>query len=75
MTVSLRCVFWCPPPPTIGFDRGRHSGSMKELRSLPRLRFSIESCGAPSNKRLKLPARVDYGMNLSSARRSLSAIR
>ncbi len=29
----------------------------------------------PSNKRLKLPARVDYGMNLSSARRSLSAIR
>ena len=28
-----------------------------------------------SNKRLKLPARVDYGMNLSSARRSLSAFR
>jgi len=27
------------------------------------------------NKRLKLPARVDYGMNLLSARRSLSAIR
>ena len=27
------------------------------------------------NKRLKLAARVDYGMNLSSARRSLSAIR
>jgi len=27
------------------------------------------------NKRLKLTARVDYGMNLSSARRSLSAIR
>jgi hypothetical protein len=26
------------------------------------------------NKRLKLAARVDYGMNLSSARRSLSAI-
>jgi hypothetical protein len=28
-----------------------------------------------SNKRLKLAARVDYGMNLFSARRSLSAIR
>ncbi len=27
------------------------------------------------NKRLKLTARVDYGMNLSSARRSLNAIR
>jgi len=27
------------------------------------------------NQRLKLKARVDYGMNLSSARRSLSAIR
>jgi hypothetical protein len=27
------------------------------------------------NKRLKLAARVDYGMSLSSARRSLSAIR
>jgi hypothetical protein len=27
------------------------------------------------NQRLKLTARVDYGMNLSSARRSLSAIR
>jgi hypothetical protein len=27
------------------------------------------------NKRLKLAARVDYEMNLSSARRSLSAIR
>jgi len=27
------------------------------------------------NKRLKLTARVDRGMNLSSARRSLSAIR
>jgi len=29
----------------------------------------------PPNKRLKLTARVDYGMNLFSARRSLSAIR
>jgi hypothetical protein len=29
----------------------------------------------PPNQRLKLPARVDYGMILSSARRSLSAIR
>jgi len=27
------------------------------------------------NKRLKLSARVDYGMSLSSARRSLSAVR
>jgi len=30
---------------------------------------------APPNKRLKLAARVDWGMNLFSARRSLSAIR
>src|SRR6266498_530166 len=30
---------------------------------------------APPNKRLKLAARVDWGMNLSSARRSLGAIR
>jgi hypothetical protein len=30
---------------------------------------------ALSNKRLKLTARVDCGMNLFSARRSLSAIR
>ena len=29
----------------------------------------------PPSKRLKLAARVDWGMNLSSARRSLSAIR
>jgi hypothetical protein len=29
----------------------------------------------PPNKRLKLPARAEYGMNLFSARRSLSAIR
>jgi len=29
----------------------------------------------PPNKRLKLTARANYGMNLSSARRSLSAIR
>jgi len=28
-----------------------------------------------SNKRLKLAARVDYGMNLSSEHRSLSPIR
>jgi len=59
VTVSLMCVFWCLPHPTIDSDRGRPSGSMKELRSLPRLRFSIESRGAPSNKRLKLAARVD----------------
>jgi len=30
---------------------------------------------APPNKRLKLSARVDYGMSLSSVRRSLGAIR
>ncbi len=30
---------------------------------------------APPNKRLKLAARVDYGMSPFSARRSLSAIR
>jgi hypothetical protein len=30
---------------------------------------------ARPNKRLKLSARVDYGMNLFAARRSLSAIR
>jgi hypothetical protein len=37
---------------------------------------ALDSGGRPlPNKRLKLTARVDYGMNLSSARRSLSAIR
>ena len=36
---------------------------------------SFERCGQRPNKRLKLTARVDCGMNLSSARRSLSAIR
>jgi len=34
-----------------------------------------EPVRAAPNKRLKLAARVDWGMNLSSARRSLSAIR
>jgi hypothetical protein len=34
----------------------------------------LYECTLP-NKRLKLTARVDCGMNLSSARRSLSAIR
>jgi hypothetical protein len=37
--------------------------------------LSIADTNALPNKRLKLAARVDYGMNLSSARRSLSAIR
>jgi len=36
---------------------------------------SVDQCRLLPNKRLKLTARVDYGMNLSSARRSLSAIR
>jgi hypothetical protein len=36
---------------------------------------SLTAGGGPPNKRLKLPARVDCGMNLFSARRSLSAIR
>jgi hypothetical protein len=35
----------------------------------------IELSSLLPNKRLKLAARVDYGMNRSSARRSLSAIR
>ncbi len=39
---------------------------------LPRSR---SSCAVMPNKRLKLTARVDCGMNRSSARRSLSAIR
>jgi hypothetical protein len=34
----------------------------------------LYECTLP-NKRLKLAARVGYGMNFSSARRSLSAIR
>ena len=38
-------------------------------------RVEVRSVRPPSNKRLKLAARVDYGMSLSSARRSLSAIR
>ena len=37
--------------------------------------MSIGSVIALPNKRLKLAARVDYGMNPSSARRSLSAVR
>src|SRR6266581_4119223 len=36
---------------------------------------SVSDKGPPSNQRLKLAARVHYGMNLSSARRSLSALR
>jgi hypothetical protein len=36
---------------------------------------SLRRPGMPPNKRLKLAARVDEGMNLSSARRSLSAVR
>src|SRR5690349_12675033 len=35
----------------------------------------LVSNATPPNQRLKLAARVDWGMNLSSARRSLSAIR
>ncbi len=40
----------------------------------PHLTRTLEGAVLP-NKRLKLTARVDCGMNLSSARRSLSAIR
>ena len=36
---------------------------------------ALSQLGQRPNKRLKLAARVDCGMNLSSARRSLSAIR
>ncbi len=50
-------------------QRGRRAPSGD--RSPPRL----EPDAARPNKRLKLPARVGCGMNLSSARRSLSAIR
>ncbi len=35
----------------------------------------FETCGQRPNKRLKLAARADCGVNLFSARRSLSAIR
>jgi len=35
----------------------------------------VGSARAHPNKRLKLSAHVDYGMNLSPVRRSLSAIR
>ena len=35
----------------------------------------VRSVQRQHNKRLKLAARVDYGMNSFSARRSLSAIR
>ena len=44
-------------------------------RAPRRMRSNSDWMSALSNKRLKLTARVDYGMNLSSARRSLSAIR
>src|SRR5258705_260675 len=45
---------------------------------VPRGRESVTPvliASAPPNQGLKVPARVDCGMNLSSARRSLSAIR
>jgi len=42
----------------------------------PAKQWQISIWGVPSNKRWKLSARVDCGMNaFSSARRSLSAIR
>jgi len=42
----------------------------------PKLSQSVLKANrAPPNTRLKLTARVDYGMNLTLARRSLSAIR
>ena len=37
--------------------------------------LDVSRAGRPPNKRLKLAARVDYGMNLFSARPRLSAIR
>jgi hypothetical protein len=52
----------------------------KRLARAKEIRFQLQgqewaSRWTPPNKRLKLAARVDCGMNLSSARRSLSAIR
>ncbi len=46
---------------------GASFATVAGLLLLPRL-------SGPPNKRLKLTARVDCGMSLSSARRSLSAI-
>ena len=72
----------------VGLDPEHTSSSIGSVRS-GRLASNVASrCGhlkrgsvRPAvirelpNKRLKLTARVDYGMNPSSARRSLSAIR
>src|SRR5206468_12018193 len=49
--------------------------SATNIRTKPAYFIHPSSAARPPNKRLKLPARVDCGMNLSSARRSLSAIR
>src|SRR6267143_1585562 len=71
-----------PPRRTWGTARGRVrqscGGEERELvlreRHRP-VRRKLASVPPRPNKRLKLAARVDCGMNLSSARRSLSAIR
>jgi hypothetical protein len=61
--------------------QGEHGKSVTFLaqpfqaRALVRDESPVHLVKLPPNKRLKLAARVDYGMNSSSARRSLSAIR
>ncbi len=82
--------FWFPTATGFGFGvtaRTRDEAEAMARQAAAQLRRAFEPLKvvedvdvrtldqALSNKRLKLPARVDCGMNLSSARRSLSAIR
>jgi hypothetical protein len=53
--------------------RGAHGAGHSSAKADLLARVALV-CWQP-NKRLKLAARVDYGMNLFSPRRSLSAIR
>jgi len=52
---------------------GQNGGAAREPTGQGETRAAI--IGAQPNKRLKLTAHVDYGMNLSPVRCSLSAIR
>jgi len=60
-------------------ELGRNRFQIIDDECLPSARLAqpdrVSMNERPPNKRLKLAARVDYGMNLSSARRSLSGIR
>ena len=58
-----------------GYLLKQHPGGLEDSDSVNPGADTLRLTSGPPNKRLKLAARVDCGMNLSSARRSLSAIR